>query len=118
MNQVEAKRSSFILPPSSFILLPSSFLTVSRLRILACSRLHFVVDRHGRSGPQFEYSRCGDFLAGFDAGEYGHEIAARGAELHELLAHAAEGLSVRTLHILDDEHRVAEGRVTDRRDRE
>ena len=40
------------------------------------------------------------------------------AQLDDLLAHAAVGLAVGALDVLDDEHRIAVGRVVDRRGRQ
>src|SRR5207244_6013195 len=58
------------------------------------------------------------FPAGLHAGEDADLVAARAAELHVLLAHAAVTLAVRPLHVLDDEDGVAERRVADRRGRQ
>src|SRR5437763_6874349 len=89
-------------------------LRVFRFRRRAVARLHRVVDRHRGAGPQLEHARGHHFLARLDAGEHGDLVAARAAELHELLAHAAIALvRLRIGHVLDDVHRVAERRVRD-----
>src|SRR5713226_4395891 len=102
--------------PSSFIPHPSSFLAVLRLRRGAIAGLDGVVHRDRRSGSELEYARGDNFLAGLDSGEDGDLIAARAAEFHELLAHASVALAVRTLHVIHNEHRVAEWRIADGRD--
>ena len=43
-----------------------------------------------------------------------HLVAARAAQLHELLAHAAVRLALRIFQVVDDEHGVAVRRVADR----
>src|SRR5262245_23391074 len=55
---------------------------VLRLRRRLVGRRDFVVDQHRGPGTELEHSRRDHFLAGIEAGEDRHLVAARGAELH------------------------------------
>src|SRR5947207_8137 len=103
----------------NFMMVARCLLTVFRFRRRQVSRLHRVVDRHGCAGAQLEHARGHHFLARLDAGHHGDLVAARAAELHELLAHALVGLvRLRIGHVLHDEDGVAERRVADGRHRQ
>src|SRR5262249_58935363 len=90
-------------------------LAVFRLRRRVVGRLRRVVDLDRGARTKLENSGGHDLLAGLQALENGHLVAAPRAELHELLPNALVLRAVGALHRLDDVHRVAVRRVVDRR---
>src|SRR5262245_43679574 len=98
---------------------------VRGVRLQLRLRLHAVVHHHGRVVPQLESPGAHHVLAGVDALVDGDEVTARRARAHELLTRDLDRLAVGALvHprrarllVFDDEHRIAERRVDDRRRR-
>src|SRR5262245_51241072 len=90
-------------------------LTILRFRSRLVLRLNLVVDNNGRAVAKFEDSGGDDFFSRFDSFNDGDLIAARGAELHELLPYGEVLFSFRILQVLDDEHGISVGRIADRR---
>ena len=81
--------------------------------------LDLVVHLDGGAVAELEDARGHDLLARPRAGDDGDLVAARAAELHELLPHAAVGRRRSGPSASrDDEDRVAVGRVADRRGRQ
>ena len=72
---------------------------VFRFRCRVVAGLNLVVDENSRGVAQLEHAGCHDFVAGFHARGHGDLIAARAAELDELLAHAAVRRAVRILQV-------------------
>src|SRR5436190_18644470 len=95
----------------------SFMLAVLRLGGGVVPGLHLVVDDDGGAGAELEHARAHDFLPGLDAGDDGDLVAAPVAELHEALLDAAIGLAGGPFEVAHHEHRVAVGRVADRRGR-
>jgi hypothetical protein len=51
--------------------------------------LYFVIHLNGGAIPQLENARADNLLAGIDARDNAHLVAARALDLNELLAHSA-----------------------------
>src|SRR5262245_60648480 len=83
----------------------SRILTILRLRSRFVGWLNLVVDQNGRAVAELENSGGDDLLVWFDTGENRDLIATRCAEFDKLLAHAAIRLTLRILHLFDDENR-------------
>src|SRR6266542_74864 len=83
-----------------------------RSRVIAGLRL--VVDLDGGAVAELEDPRGHDFLSLLEAGGDRDLITARGAELDDLLAHAAVDLAVGAFQVRDDEDGVAVRGVVDR----
>src|SRR5207249_1242548 len=89
-------------------------LTLLRLRGRLVAGLDLVVNQNGYTVAQLEHTGTDDFFARLQARQDRDLIAARGPELHKLLAHAAVRLTVRIFEVFDDEYRISVGRVADR----
>src|SRR5262249_30693582 len=93
-------------------------LGIRRFGLGGVRRRDVVVHLHRGTAAQLEHARRDDFLPRVHTREHRHLVAARIAQLHELLAHALVLLLVGTFHVLDDEHGVAVRRIRNRRSRQ
>src|SRR5262245_51831177 len=87
---------------------------VFRLRRGVVRMLDLVVHLDRRTAPQLERARGHDLLPRRDAGKDRDLVAPAPPELHELLAHPAVALALRTFQVRDHVDGVAVGRVADR----
>src|SRR5262249_44720120 len=92
----------------------SRILTILGFRSPLVVGLNLVVDQNSGAVAKLEDAGSHDLLPRLDPRKHRDLIAARGPELHKLLAHAAVCLTVRTFEILDDEYGISIGGVTDR----
>src|SRR6185503_12430674 len=77
-------------------------LGIGRLRRGLGARDRDVVDLHRHGVAELEDAGGHDLLTGLDALGDDNQVAARGAELHKLLADAQVFLALVVLHLLDD----------------
>src|SRR6266536_1466991 len=96
----------------------AALLAVFGFRSRVVAGLRLVVDLDGGAVAELEDARGHDFLPLLEAGGDRDLVSARGAELDDLLAHAAIDLAVGLLQVRHDEDGVAVRRVVDRGGRE
>src|SRR6266542_2693902 len=96
----------------------AALLAVFGFRSRVVAGLRLVVDLDGGAVAELEDARGHDFLPLLEAGGDRDLVSARGAELDDLLTHAAIDLAVGLLQVRHDEDGVAVRRVVDRGGRE
>src|SRR5213083_1994764 len=89
-------------------------LTVLWLGCRLVGRLNLIVDENRSAVAKLEDTGGDDLFLRLDPRQNRDLIAARGSELHELLADAAVRLAIRTFELFNDEYGIPIRRVADR----